>query len=48
MINNLINRLDKVKQTGKDRYIARCPSHEDRSPSLAIREVDDRVLIHCF
>ena len=22
--------------------------HEDRSPSLAIREADDRVLVHCF
>lgn len=26
-----------------------CPAHEDRSPSLSIREGDDgRVLVHCF
>ena len=26
-----------------------CPPHEDRSPSLAVRELDDgRVLVHCF
>jgi hypothetical protein len=26
-----------------------CPAHEDRSPSLSVREGDDgRVLVHCF
>ena len=30
-------------------WIGRCPAHEDRSPSLSIREGDDgRVLLHCF
>jgi hypothetical protein len=29
-------------------WIARCPAHEDRSPSLSIREVDGRTLLHCF
>jgi len=29
--------------------MACCPAHEDRSPSLSIRENDDgRVLIYCF
>ena len=29
--------------------LARCPAHEDRSPSLSIRERDDgMVLINCF
>ena len=45
---SLIHSLDGVRETGQDRWIARCPAHEDKSPSLAIREVDDRVLIHCF
>ena len=44
----LISRLDGVRTTGNDRWLARCPAHDDKSPSLAIREVDDRVLIHCF
>lgn len=48
MIENILDRLEKVKSTGKDRYLAICPAHEDKSPSLAIRQVDDRVLIHCF
>lgn len=44
----VLNHLDHVKQTGQGRWLARCPAHDDRSPSLAIREIDDRVLIHCF
>ena len=41
--------LEGVRETGADSWVARCPSHEDRSPSLAVREVDEgKVLIHCF
>lgn len=46
---NLLSRLDRVKRTGAGRYQALCPAHDDRGPSLSIRELDDgRVLIHCF
>ncbi len=49
MIDDMLNRLDRVKETGKGQFIARCPAHDDRSPSLAIKDHDDgRVLIHCF
>lgn len=42
-------RLDRVRRTGKDRWIARCPAHKDRTASLSIRELGDgRVLCHCF
>ncbi len=44
----LLDRLDCVKRTGPGRWIARCPAHPDRSPSLSIREMDDRVLLHDF
>lgn len=45
----IITRLSGVRQTGPSRWIARCPAHDDRSPSLAVRETDDgRILIHCF
>ena len=44
-----IERLDCARQTGSGRWIARCPAHEDRSPSLSVRELEDgRTLIHCF
>jgi len=45
----LLSRLDKVRQTGSNRWMARCPAHEDRDPSLSIRELPDgRTLVHCF
>mgnify|MGYP001417494800 CR=1 FL=1 len=45
----LLNQLQKVKQTGHDQYIALCPSHNDKNPSLAIRQTNDgRILIKCF
>ena len=48
-IDNLLNRLDKVKKTGASSWKACCPSHEDKSPSLSIKQIDDgRILIHCF
>jgi hypothetical protein len=46
---NLVSKLDKVKRTGQNRWQARCPAHDDKGPSLSIRETDDgRVLVHCF
>ena len=45
----ILSRCDKVRETGDGKYIACCPAHEDRSPSLAIKdEADGRVLLHCF
>ncbi len=45
----VLARLDGAKQTGPGRWIAKCPGHEDKSPSLSIRELDDgRVLLHDF
>lgn len=46
---DLLSRLSKVKQTGRDSWIACCPAHEDRSPSMTVRVLDDgRILLHCF
>ena len=48
-MSSLLDRLERVKQTGSNRWIACCPAHDDRSPSLSIRECDDgRVLLKCF
>ena len=47
--DTLIARLSGVKVTGKGRWMAKCPAHDDGSPSLSIREMDDgRVLIYDF
>jgi hypothetical protein len=46
-VGELLDRLDRVKRAG-DGWQARCPAHEDRTPSLSIREGDDgRVLLKC-
>lgn len=48
-VETLLVRLDGVKSTAAGRWLAHCPAHEDRSPSLAIREIDDgTVLVKCF
>jgi hypothetical protein len=47
--SKVLERLQSLKQTAPGKWIARCPAHEDRNPSLSIREMDDgRVLINCF
>lgn len=44
-----LERCEKVKSTGRGTWIARCPAHNDKRPSMTVREVDDgRVLVHCF
>ena len=48
-LNNLLSKLEKVKPSGSCKWLACCPSHDDKSPSLAIKLGDDeKVLIHCF
>lgn len=47
--DKLLSRLEGVRATGEDRWSARCPAHEDRSPSLSVRETGDgTVLLRCF
>jgi hypothetical protein len=48
-VNRILDRLAGVKQTGPGRWMAKCPAHEDRTPSLSIRETEDgRILINDF
>lgn len=47
--DKLLSRLRRVRRTGPGKWIASCPTREDKSPSLAIREMDDgRLLLHDF
>lgn len=49
IIARLKNKGYRVKYTGKNSYMAQCPCHEDKEPSLAVSEGDDgRVLLKCF
>lgn len=40
--------VTQARPLGRDRWIGRCPSHEDRSPSLSIGLKGDRILLYCF
>ena len=47
-IENVLNRLQKVKATSRGRWMCQCPSHDDRSPSMHIKLEDDgKILINC-
>lgn len=46
---SLLGRLEGVRRTGDGRWVARCPAHADRAPSLSVRDTGDgRTLVHCF
>ena len=48
-LQTLLDRLDAVRSRGAGKWSARCPAHQDHSPSLSIRQGDDgRILVHCF
>jgi hypothetical protein len=47
-LDTLLDRLDSVRKNGTDKWIARCPAHDDKTPSLAIKYVGDKILLHCF
>ncbi|APW47067.1 hypothetical protein [Rhodoferax antarcticus] len=48
-IDNVLSRLEKVRQRQPGQWSARCPAHADKGPSLSVRESPDGgVLIHCF
>lgn len=47
--DRLLSHLDRVKQTKPGQWIARCPAHDDKGPSLSVRETDEgKVLLFCF
>ena len=38
----------QARRTGPGRWMARCPAHDDRTPSLSIAERNGTLLVHCF
>ena len=43
-----LSNLERFKKLGGNRYIACCPAHDDRNPSLSITQGKDKLLVHCF
>ena len=46
-LDALLSRLTRVKGRSGS-YVACCPAHEDSSPSLAVKEVEGKIILHCF
>ncbi len=46
MTADSIARALKARRSGTG-WMAKCPAHDDKNPSLSIREVDGKVLLHC-
>jgi hypothetical protein len=44
-IDLLLSRLEGVKQTAPNKWFAKCPAHDDRSPSLSIRLTDEGTIL---
>ena len=42
----VLDRLEGVRKSGTG-WIAKCPAHEDRSPSLSVKEGQRGVMLHC-
>lgn len=48
-VSTLLDRLERARLTGPGRYVARCPAHDDKRPSLHVTVKDDgAILLHCF
>ena len=45
-VEEVLSHFESVRQLG-DHWVARCPAHEDRNPSLDIREKGGKILLHC-
>jgi len=48
IVDKILSLLDKVKRKGDNSWIACCPAHDDKNPSLVITEKEGKVLLHCF
>ena len=44
---DVLQRLEAVRPCAGG-WVARCPAHSDRNPSLSIRKGDGKVLVKCF
>ncbi|MFR5875731.1 MAG: hypothetical protein ACLUFN_04505 [Eubacterium sp.] len=45
---DFLSLLLKVKEIAPNQYMACCPAHEDKNPSLSIKFDDGKILLHCF
>lgn len=44
----LLSQLEKVRPAGDRAWMACCPHHDDKSPSMRVADKGDRILLHCY
>jgi hypothetical protein len=48
-IEDFLSRLQKVKKTGPNNWLACCPAHDDKNPSLTVATGDNGgIVVKCF
>jgi len=47
-LDEFLSRLQGVKRRGENKFIACCPAHDDKDPSLSLTERDGKILLHCW
>lgn len=48
-LDDVLEVLENVRQTSETTWVACCPAHDDQSPSLSLRLLDDgNYLVYCF
>ena len=47
-LNELLRRLDGVERRADGQYMARCPCHDDKKASLAVRMGEKGIVLHCM
>ncbi len=48
MLDQILDRLVNVKKSGTNKWIACCPVHEDKTPSMGVWDEGERIIMHCL
>ena len=45
-LQELLAKFEYAKETG-DHWMARCPAHADKTPSLSVKQGDEAIILKC-
>jgi hypothetical protein len=48
VLDQILDRLVNVKKSGTNKWIACCPVHEDKTPSMGVWDEGERIIMHCL
>ncbi len=46
-IHEFLAKLEGVQENGADSWMARCPAHDDKNPSMSVSAKGGKILVHC-